>query len=162
MNLKTVLSQIEANCCNLHWVAPLLSSLRQLHYGALRRRRVQEPSTPSGLPSYRHRISLRGARAAAFFAALQKVYRGAVCDKGAVASTLRRKTKVRFVRSAVVGWASLNCFTWPSRSTAGRWFLTHRSLCGLTIVNSAPSVTHIWRYSSFRANSVSDFGEIFG
>ncbi|MBO9437014.1 hypothetical protein J7394_22690, partial [Ruegeria sp. R13_0] len=41
--------QINADCGNLHGVAPLISSLRQLHYGALRRPLEQEPSTPSGL-----------------------------------------------------------------------------------------------------------------
>ncbi|MBO9437011.1 hypothetical protein J7394_22675, partial [Ruegeria sp. R13_0] len=41
--------QINADCGNLHGVAPLISSLRQLHYDALRRPLEQEPSTPSGL-----------------------------------------------------------------------------------------------------------------
>lgn len=49
VDLKNVLSQIEADCCNMNWVAPLISSLRHLHYSALRRRLMQEPSTPSAV-----------------------------------------------------------------------------------------------------------------
>ncbi|WP_245815162.1 alcohol dehydrogenase catalytic domain-containing protein [Shimia gijangensis] len=49
VNLKNVLGQINADCGNLHGVAPLKSRYRHLHYGALRRRLEQEPSTPSGL-----------------------------------------------------------------------------------------------------------------
>ena len=49
MNLENVLGQINADCGNLHGVAPLISRLRHLHYGALRRRLEQEPSTPSAL-----------------------------------------------------------------------------------------------------------------
>ncbi|MEO9517119.1 MAG: hypothetical protein ABJH45_03725, partial [Paracoccaceae bacterium] len=45
--LKNVLGQIEADCGNLHWVAPPISRYGHLQYGALRRRLEQEPSTPS-------------------------------------------------------------------------------------------------------------------
>lgn len=49
VNLKNVLGQIKADCGNLHWVAPPMSRYEHLHYGALRRRLTQEPSTPSAL-----------------------------------------------------------------------------------------------------------------
>ncbi|MBO9436891.1 hypothetical protein J7394_22025, partial [Ruegeria sp. R13_0] len=55
MDLENVLGQINADCGNLHGVAPLISSLRQLHYDALRRPLEQEPSTPSAFrPSWQY------------------------------------------------------------------------------------------------------------
>jgi hypothetical protein len=47
VDLKNVLGQIKADCCDFHWVDPLTSSSSQVHYGALHRRMMQEPSTPS-------------------------------------------------------------------------------------------------------------------
>ena len=40
---------IEADCCNLHWVAPLISRFRHLQYSALRRWLEQESSIPSAV-----------------------------------------------------------------------------------------------------------------
>ncbi len=49
VDLKNVLGKVNADCGNLHGVAPLKSRFRHLHYGASRRRLEQEPSTPSGM-----------------------------------------------------------------------------------------------------------------
>jgi hypothetical protein len=62
VDLKNILRQIKADCCNLHWVAPLKQFVTTAVW-RIATPMVQEPSTPSALPTFVPRIFRSSGRA---------------------------------------------------------------------------------------------------